>query len=259
MSVTTQLLESPAMRAVIRERDEALAELERGGRPGATFIVPCYEQVAYLPACLDSIAAQTVAPLEVIVIDDGSPNEGAAIREVAERYGARYVRVTNRGLASARNTGLMLARGEWIVALDSDDWIDPTFVEATLAVAESSGADVVQVGIQEHGERSGAYRPGFDMPLEMVTDGHLLTTNRFYYCCLMRTKVLREIGGWNARMSHLGGWEDWDAHRDLLRRGVKYAEAPGFLFHYLCKPGSMATIAEQNRAALVAEMKRHHT
>lgn len=247
------------MRAVIAERDAAYAELERGGRPGVSVIVPCYNQAGYLSKALASVKSQTVAPLEVIVIDDGSTEDATpSIPDICGLYEARYVRVTNRGLASARNTGLMLARGEWIIPLDSDDWIDEGFIEWTLAEAATSNADVVQVGIQEHGERNGQYWPGFDMPLSQVTDGHLLHTNRLWYCALIRTVLLREVGGWSPAMRY--GWEDWDLWRTLFRRGdVRFSEVRRFAFHYLVKPGSMATIAETNRQWLIGEMARHHT
>ncbi len=83
-------------------------------------VVPAYNQAAYLPEAIDSALAQSLPPLEVIVVDDGSTDDTPAI---AMAYGDRvsYIRQPNRGLAAARNTGLDAARGNLVGLLDADD------------------------------------------------------------------------------------------------------------------------------------------
>lgn len=224
-----------------------------------TVCIPCFEQADLLPDALQSVRAQTLQPLEVIVVDDGSSDPGAVPRVLGggPDAGVRYVRVANRGLPNARNAGLMLARGDWFLPLDADDWIEPTFVEKTIARANETGADVVQVGLQEHGERDGQFMPGYDRPLSSIDDDALRHTNRLYYCSLLRTEMLRHVGGWNGRM--INGWEDWDLWRDLLRRGAVFAGVDEPLFNYRVRPGSMAAQTEQHwRQWNLEEMARHH-
>lgn len=257
MSVLSQPFESPEMRAMIEERDAAVAALADGIAGQVSVCVPCYQQSQYLEDALRSVAAQTVAPLETIVIDDGSDaTHAAAIRDLCERYGARYVRVTNRGLPNARNTGLQLARGEAFLPLDADDRIAPEYIERTLPLL-LAGADVVVPGLQEHGPtRNGTYMPGYDRPLEQVTLDVMWEFNRTFYASLFRTRLLREVGGYNGRM--LDGFEDYDLAIDLMTRGARYVACNEVLFHYTTRPDSMLSSAMGKQAEIMAEMRRHH-
>jgi glycosyltransferase involved in cell wall biosynthesis len=254
-----QPLESAEMRAVIAERDAALEALTNGVKGQVSVVIPCYQQSHYLGDALASVAAQTVPPLETIVVDDGSDSTHAqCIRDRCDQYGARYVRVTNRGLPNARNTGLMLARGEWFLPLDADDALDPTYIEKTLAEAETSGADVVLTGIQEVGPyRKEKYLAGFDRPWQDVTvDLLLFDFNRFFYCSLFRTKTMREIGGYNGRL--VEGFEDYSTWIDLLKRGVSMSAVPEYLFLYTTRADSMLASAMAQRESIMAEIRRHH-
>ena len=91
-------------------------------------VVPAYGVEAYLPACLDSLLAQTWRTWEAVVVDDGSPDRCG---EIAEAYASRdarikVVHVANGGLGSARNVGVRHATGELLTFLDSDDVLPPT-------------------------------------------------------------------------------------------------------------------------------------
>jgi glycosyltransferase involved in cell wall biosynthesis len=92
--------------------------------PLISCIVPVYNNAQYVAEALDSIFAQTYRPLEVIVVDDGSTDDTAA---VVGRYSDRvtYIRQANGGPALARNRGLAAARGEFVAFLDADDWWHP--------------------------------------------------------------------------------------------------------------------------------------
>jgi hypothetical protein len=157
----------------------------------------------------------------------------------------------------------MLARGFAFLPLDTDDWIDPTYIEKTFPLLHECDADVVLVGLQEHGPtRNGRYMPGYDRSWDLVNEEILWQYNRFFYCSLFRTDVLRSIGGYHPAMAGwpgvYGGFEDWDVWIDLMRRDTKFAAVNEVLFHYTTKSDSMLTRAESNRNALVDEMKRHH-
>jgi len=99
-------------------------------RERVSVIIPCYRQAHFLGDALTSVAAQSVAATEVIVVDDGSPDNAA---EVARRYaGVRTIIQRNAGLAGARNTGLLHSTGDYLVFLDSDDRLLPGALEAGL-------------------------------------------------------------------------------------------------------------------------------
>lgn len=121
-------------------------------------IVPIYNVGGYLKQCIDSIRCQTYGNLEIILVDDGSTDEGAAI---CDTYGAMDSRIKvihkqNGGLVSARKAGLRVANGEYITFVDADDWIDLDACEVILSAAEGSNKpDIVAYGcIEEYGAYS---------------------------------------------------------------------------------------------------------
>lgn len=107
-------------------------------------VVPIYNVEKYLQKCIDSILAQTYRHLEIILVDDGSPdNCGAICDNYAQEDGrVLVIHKKNGGLSSARNAGLEIAKGELIVFIDSDDWIDANYIEKLYDDISESGADV---------------------------------------------------------------------------------------------------------------------
>ncbi len=108
-------------------------------------IVPVYKAQDFLPKCVDSILSQTEESLELILVDDGSPDRSGAI---CDAYAARDSRVRvihqkNAGVSAARNAGILAAEGRYVGFVDSDDWIDPDMFSRLLTVAQETGADVV--------------------------------------------------------------------------------------------------------------------
>lgn len=107
-----------------------------------------YNVERYLPKCLDSILAQTLDGVEIICVDDGSPD---ASGEIAEAYALDHSNIkvfhqANGGLGPARNTGIKHATGEYIAFVDSDDWVVPDMYERLIRVAIRERADIVVSG-----------------------------------------------------------------------------------------------------------------
>jgi glycosyltransferase involved in cell wall biosynthesis len=92
-------------------------------------IIPCYRQAHLLPDAIESVLAQQHPRHEIVVVDDGSPDETAA---VAMRYPVRYLRQPNQGLAAARNHGLRMSQGSYLVFLDADDRLLPNHLATSL-------------------------------------------------------------------------------------------------------------------------------
>jgi len=112
--------------------------------PVISVIVPVYHVEKYLRRCLDSILGQTFRNFELILINDGGNADETAICEEYARRDGRivYLFQENRGLSGARNTGLRMARGEWIMFVDSDDWVREDFCAKALDSVVSAGADI---------------------------------------------------------------------------------------------------------------------
>ena len=103
-------------------------------------IVPCYNQAIYLPEALNSLLAQTYQCWEAIVVNDGSPDETekVALEYTWKDSRIKYVFKENGGLSSARNKGIELAQGEFILPLDADDIIHPEYMEKAMEAFEDN-------------------------------------------------------------------------------------------------------------------------
>lgn len=112
--------------------------------PLLSIIVPVYKVENYLSKCIDSILAQTFTDFELILVDDGSPDDCPALCDAAAEKDARVrvIHQKNGGLSAARNAGLDAARGAWIGFVDSDDYIAPEMYEVLYQAVQSTGADL---------------------------------------------------------------------------------------------------------------------
>lgn len=109
-----------------------------------SIIVPVYKVADLLPRCVDSVLAQTYSDWELILVDDGSPDNSG---DICEDYAKRDSRIhvihkPNGGLSDARNAGIPTAKGRYLTFLDSDDWINERYLENLLQILDESDADV---------------------------------------------------------------------------------------------------------------------
>lgn len=159
--------------------------------PMFSIIVPVYNTERTLPACLDSILAQTLDDIEIVCVDDGSPDASA---DVLAAYASRDPRVRvlhqqNAGLSAARNAGIRVAHGRYLVFVDSDDTIEPVLCERVLQAFESEDAvDAVTFGAVCEPERLASARiRKLLSPADAVYRGFdpalLFSTNAQPYAC----------------------------------------------------------------------------
>ena len=114
-------------------------------------IIPVYNVQTYLERCLNSILAQTYTNLEVICIDDGSIDESG---KICDAFGEkdnriRVYHIENQGVSYVRNYGLSLMEGRWFCFVDSDDWIEPNYIERMYELAQKNQCDVVACGVDK--------------------------------------------------------------------------------------------------------------
>ena len=151
--------------------------------PCVSVIVPVYKVAAYLPRCVDSILAQTWRNLEIILVDDGSPDECGSICDVyAEKDPRiRVIHKENGGLSSARNAGLDTASGEYIGFVDSDDWIEPEMYARMLALMEKYDAKMVCAGRYDVDGRTGERSVGLCPEREECVSGETMAGRIFLW------------------------------------------------------------------------------
>ena len=174
--------------------------------PKISIIVPCYNVEKYLPQCLDSLTGQTLRDIEIIMVDDGSPDGSGA---VCDLYAGKDPRVkvihkTNGGVSAARNDGLAAATGEYVFFCDGDDWMPPDACELLWAEVEQTGADVVFGDIWRSWQDRDEYMRLFQQTFRSEDPAfirELIRTNFYYtYCPLvpLRDRADGCYGGpWN--------------------------------------------------------------
>ena len=193
-------------------------------------IVPAYNRAAMLRRSLASIAAQTERAAEVIVVDDGSSDDTA---EAAERLGARVIRhETNRGLATARNTGLEHATHEWVALLDSDDEWLPHHLETLWPLRDGHvllGASSLKCS--DDPARDRFHGPVTRRPMVVTSPRLVLYPGSLIpvSTALLRRDVALEAGGFRA---HHGVVEDLDLWVRMLERGsALFSPAVTLIYH----------------------------
>ena len=117
-----------------------------------SIIVPVYKVEAYLQRCVESLVRQTYPHVEIILVDDGSPDRSGELCDVFAKEDSRIVVVhqENQGVSAARNRGLDAMTGDWVCFCDGDDWFELDFVEHMLKCAQEEIADYVCLILVKH-------------------------------------------------------------------------------------------------------------
>lgn len=208
-----------------------------------TISISSYNYEKFLPDAIESALNQTV-PCEVIVVNDGSTDNSL---EIARKYPVKVINQVNKGLSSARNTGLMNCKTDWILFLDADDVLLPNCVEKIEHKIKETEADVIGLSFKEFGIR--------DTIIQLMPEPKLeefKVANRIGYCSAIKTDVLREVGGYSPRM--LWGYEDYALWFDLLTRGKKIVTIPEIVWLYRTKENSMIHDAQAHHVELMQQI-----
>ncbi len=211
-------------------------------------IVPCYDQAQYLDECLQSVLDQTYENWECIIVNDGSPDhtEEVALRWTARDARFKYVKKENGGLSSARNAGIEVARGEWILPLDCDDKIGKQYLE--LAEKEfDKGYTVIYCEAEYFGDRTGRWE------LEPFSRQNLARTNVIFCSALYKREDWQKVDGYDTQMRY--GLEDWEFWISILKTSGNAYKIPFVCFYYRIKENSM--IESLHRSSRKEEMLFH--
>ena len=222
--------------------------------PTISVIIPNYNRAGLIGETLDNVLAQSRAPDEVIVVDDGSTDDSAAM---IERYGQRVtlIRQENRGPGAARNRGLAAARGDLIQFMDSDDLWSLNKLEVQERALEASGADFayspwLQARLEDgralHAEPPIQQRllPSARSPLAWYLRGWVIV----FQCCLFRRALLDTVGPYR---EDLMPSEDSELLFRILKSGARSVHVPEALVLYRLHGGeqiSRGGMARQRRA-----------
>lgn len=210
--------------------------------PLVSIVIPAYNAEAYVREAVDSALAQTYPNKEVIVVDDGSTDgTGAVLQSYIDKKAIVYVRQDNKGLSSARNTGMRNARGEYIALLDSDDLFLPDKIARQVADLKAHPADDVSYCdvihfYEEEPERALTLNYVYYSGEEVFP--RLLVKNFINpLTVILRRSAIDRIGMFDEKYRRSEDWEYWIR---LAYGGVRFRHLPESLARYRMRKGSLS-------------------
>ncbi len=219
-----------------------------------SIIVPCYKQAHYLSDALDSVLAQTYSNWECIIVNDGSPDQ---TDEVVKPYlikdsRFKYIKQANNGLPAARNTGIRNSCGLYILPLDGDDIIEPTYLEKAINWFENHPeTKLVYCRARLFGSINSSWN------LDDYDYDKFIWCNCIFCSSVYKREDYDKTNGYNTNMVH--GFEDWDFWLSLLSKNDIVHRLDDVLFSYRIKKESMSTSLNQNHLdQMYIQLYRNH-
>lgn len=232
-----------------------------------SIIVPIYNVAPYLRKCVDSLLAQDISDYEIILVDDGSTDDSGAIADeiVREAIGngqwvidnetnrqspiansptLRVIHQANAGLSAARNSGIAVAQGEYIMFVDSDDYLQPNVLGTLLEQVERDNLDVLRFRYQNVRESGEAFAPYKDMTnyndySSLPTDGLLFLNERMGTQCYAVQFLARREIVLQEQFTPGIYFEDTDWTPRILLRTKRVASTDLVVYNYLWREGSI--------------------
>lgn len=235
-------------------------------KPKISVVIPVYNHARYLESCIDSASQQTFAPIEILCVDDASPDP--SVRPILEEIAARTPMVRlillaeNAGIAAAQNAALEAVSGDYVAFLDCDDRLDPRALETiAAAIARNPTADYFftdRTDIDAEGSVKGVVRYG-GYPARFGFDGvshydNLLNGMIASHLKVLRLTSIRQAGGFDPDTS---GVQDWALALEVANRdNLVYVAQP--LYYHRIHPGSVTLSQRVRMFRLTNEVRRRH-
>ena len=205
-------------------------------------LIPCLNCSSFLQASLRSVREQSLQPMEVLLVDDGSSDDSAQrAKELMDgaSFPMHIIRQENRGLGAARNAGIQQVRGEWIALLDADDIWSADKLERMHEVLKGGDMDVVHYSMRAQGGGWNRRATSVQQMEDVLLRGHAPIPS----ASLIRTAVFQEVGGFSEDRAHHGA-EDLHLWIRLLSRGKRFVSVDEFLGHY--RSGGMSSRLDEH-------------
>jgi glycosyltransferase involved in cell wall biosynthesis len=200
-------------------------------QPLVSVIVPCYQQAHFLDQSLRSVLEQTYQNWECIIVNDGSSDQtdSIALHWTAKDERFKYLEQENKGLSGARNAGIKICEGEYILPLDADDILDKDYLKTIVPeILKQPEAAVISCYTKFfHGNTNtivGELTPTSGTVKSLLYENQLVATSLF------RKTSWKQIGGYDERMKN--GFEDWEFWISIVKLNKNYIVIPKHLFFY---------------------------
>ena len=227
-----------------------------------SIIVPIYNVAPYLRKCVDSLLAQDISDYEIILVDDGSTDDSGTIADELLAYpqplpegkgvSMKVIHQENAGLSAARNSGVKVAQGDYIMFVDSDDYLQPNVLGTLMEQVERDNLDVLRFRYQNVRESGDAFAPYKDMTnyndySSTPTDGLTFLNERMgTQCYAVQFLVRREIV-LQEQFTPSIYFEDTDWTPRMLLRAKSVASTDLVVYNYLWREGSI-TLSQKDIA-----------
>lgn len=218
--------------------------------PLVSIVMPCYRQAEFLQEAVTSVIGQAFTDWELIIVDDGSPDDTAVVAEKIIKANPdrsiRLLRKANGGVSEARNAGIAVARGAYILPLDADDMIQPTMLEKTVGLLEAHPDIAIAYTDITHFGTVNRTIQAAEFDATKIPCG-----NQLNCCSLYRREAWELCGGYR---SFYWYYEDWDFWVNCVANGMKARRIPEPLLLYRVKESSMYTLAVEHDRELRARI-----
>ncbi len=221
-----------------------------------SIVIPCYNKELYISDAIESALAQTYKDIEIVVVNDCSgDNSAQIIKEYADKYEQiNFINLDkNEGVVNARNLAIEKASGEYILPLDADDTIEPTYVEKAVKILEENKSiGVVYCKVKFFGDASG------NLNCPEFSENYLLYSSCISSCSMFRKKDFIKCGGYRDYMKD--GCEDWDLWLYFYENGYLFYRIPENLLNYrILKNDFTRTVTQkENQKDLWKLMVKNH-
>lgn len=207
--------------------------------PLVSIVIPCYNHGAYIQEAIDSITVDKIAyPIEIIIVDDGSSDNATHAKlEALQTAGYHVIFQKNGGPASARNTGVANAKGQYILPLDADNKISPDYINKAMPLLLKEDIDIVYARPIFFGDLSQKKR---QYKVRKFDDLDIVTGNCADACALYKREVWEKNGGYDTDIPFYG-FEDWEFWINAASNGFKFHLLDEELFYYRIINNSVIT------------------
>ena len=195
-------------------------------------VMPCFNDGKYIDEAIASVLSQTYKNVEIIVIDDGSTDQLTKTLLANKKWPkTKIIHIPHSGPSFARNIGIQESCGQYILPLDSDDKIKPTYIEKALRILETQpNVGIVYCQAEFFGKRTGKWR------LPEYSLARMLLENIIFVCALFRKEDWQKVGGFKPEF--VDGMEDYDFWLSIIELGREVVQLPELLFLYRIKENS---------------------
>jgi glycosyltransferase involved in cell wall biosynthesis len=221
--------------------------------PRVAVVIPCFNQGHCVDEAIQSVLAQSFQDIEIIVVNDGSTQESSqSILRQSRWEKTRILHTDNQGLAAARNNGIALAQGSYILPLDADDRLAPTYIEKAVTLLDEQprlGIVYCRAWLFGHADT--------EWLLPKFSVEQMLLDNCIFCAALFRRQDWQQVGGYDSTLRL--GWEDYDFWLSLLELGREVYQIPEILFYYRVAADSMVRARpRQHKVDTFARIFRKH-